>query len=76
MIDALTDAVETLSILLKRSRELREKGGLQPGQLESVEQLIDETFASIHLLLRVCRETSPAPRQETPKQVTATNPGG
>jgi hypothetical protein len=68
MIKALSDAVESLSILLKRSRELRRSGQVSPEQLDALDQLIDQTFESIHLLLRMCREGDFGPEQESPNR--------
>jgi hypothetical protein len=71
MINALSDAVESLSILLKRSRELRRSGQVSPEQLDALDQLIDQTFESIHLLLRMCREGESGPEQDSPNPAPA-----
>jgi hypothetical protein len=71
MINALSDAVESLSILLNRSRELRRMGQASPEQLEALDQLIDQTFESINLLLRMCREPDSAHGHESAKRPAA-----
>ena len=57
MIDPLLDAVETLSTLVDRLRQLRRKGETAKGQIEAMDQLIDETIETIMSLLARIPET-------------------
>ena len=63
MIDPLLDAVETLSTLVDQLRELRRKGETAKGQIEAMDQLIDETIETIMTLLARIPEDASCERQ-------------
>jgi hypothetical protein len=56
--DPLHQAVDTLSALLKRLWELRQKGDFTTLQTKAIDRLVDETLVSILSLIRKIRETS------------------
>jgi hypothetical protein len=55
-IDPLHKAVDTLSDLLKRLWNLRQNGEFDSTQTKAIDQLVNETVASILSLVRDVRE--------------------
>jgi hypothetical protein len=63
MIDPLSEAVDRLSSLLKRLLELRQDAETTAGQIKEIDQLVDETVASIVSLIRKVRKAGSSERQ-------------
>jgi hypothetical protein len=63
MIDPLSEAVDRLSSLLKRLLELRQDAETTEGQIKEIDQLVDETVASIISLIRKVRKAGSCQRQ-------------
>jgi hypothetical protein len=65
MIDPLSEAVDRLSSLLKRLLELRQDAEATTGQIKAIDQLVDETLASIISLIRKVRKAGSSQRQSS-----------
>jgi hypothetical protein len=55
-LNSLTEAINTLSALVQRSRIGRIRGELHNSELEAIDRLMDETLETIQGLLKVLRE--------------------
>jgi hypothetical protein len=55
-LNSLTEAINTLSSLVQRSRIGRITGELHNSELEAIDRLMDETLEVIQGLLKVLRE--------------------
>jgi hypothetical protein len=55
-LNSLTEAINTLATLVKRSRVGRLTGELQPSEMEAMDRLTDETLETIQSLLKVLIE--------------------
>lgn len=57
-LNALNEAVSTLSALLQQSRQLMEQEELNPGARESLDKRIDETIETISSLLNLLKDAA------------------
>jgi hypothetical protein len=55
-LNSLTEAINTLTALVQRSRIGRTTGELHNSEMEAIDRLTDETLETIQTLLKVLRE--------------------
>jgi rubrerythrin len=55
-LNSLTEAINTLTALVQRSRIGRTTGELHNSEMEAIDRLMDETLETIQTLLKVLRE--------------------